>query len=93
MIEVLFLMAGADLGLSQEGLDFQKSFENLKTFFFDQIDFQSSPKAVKRRKTFEKTGQKKPFLGTFWKILTKKSRFFLRALPLKVSIYWHRRPF
>ena len=32
------------------------------------------------------------FLGTFWKIFTKKLRFF-GALSLKISIYWRRRLF
>ena len=65
--------------------DFQKIFEN----FVDQIDFSSSPKALKRRcfrQIFEKS-QKKPFLGIFWKILTKKLHFFWRALPPSKLVY------
>ena len=45
------------------------------------------------RKIFEKTVKKAVF-GHFlkiFKILTKKSSFFWRALPLKVSIYWRQR--
>ena len=69
---------------------------------FDQIDFPTSPKVLKRRcfgQTFcaaekiLKKQVKKPFLGTFWKILTKKRVFFWRALPLEVSIHWRRTPF
>ena len=41
-------------------------------------------------KKIAKNRSKKPFLGTFWKILTKK-RVFWRALPLKISIYWRQR--
>ena len=33
-----------------------------------------------------KNGPKKAFLGTFWKFLTKKSRFFGARSPLKISI-------
>ena len=28
------------------------------------------------------------FLGQFWKILTKKLRFFGERSPLKISIHW-----
>ena len=73
------------------GADFQIFFEIFVDLFFqvEQIGFASFPKAfwpkfLRRRQNFEKkTAQKSPtaFLGFFWKILTKKSRFFWRALP------------
>ena len=58
-------------------------FKNI--FWVGQIDFPISPKALKRRcfgQTFGAAGKflkkqvKKPVLGTFWNILTKKTRFF-----------------
>ena len=76
------------------GADFQKYS---KIFFkVDQIDFQSYSKSVKRpfwskflrrRQNFEKQAkkQKKAFLGSFWKILTKNNSVFLaRAAPSKL---------
>ena len=88
--------AGADLGFSREGGGYE-GFQK-KKFWFGQIDFPSSPKALKRRcfgQTFGAAGKflkkrsKKPALGTFWNILTKKTRFFFwPELPLKVNIYW-----
>ena len=58
-------------------------------FYVDQIDFSSSPKALKRPcfgqsfcaayKILKKQA-KKEFLSTFWTILTKKLHF-LRVLP------------
>ena len=58
--------------------------------FFDQIDFPSSRKALKRRCFWPtlKNRSKKSLLGIFWKIWTKKLHFLARAPPLKVSIYW-----
>ena len=41
-----------------------------------------SPNFLRRRHSFEKTGQQKAFLGTFWKISIKKSRFLARTSPV-----------
>ena len=38
-----------------------------------------------------KLKKKQPKKGVFWKIRTKKSRFFGARSPLKVSIYWRQR--
>ena len=43
------------------------------------------------RQNFEKNSPNKAFLGTFWKVLTKKSRFFGARSLLKISIYWRQR--
>ena len=83
------------------GAYFQKNFENLVYFFeVDQIDFPSSLKALQRprfRQNFCAEGKMwkkhdnkdviKPFLENF----DQKMAFLWRALPLKISIYWHRR--
>ena len=82
------------------GADFQKYS---KIFFkVDQIDFQSYSKSVKRpiqnqswskflgrRQNFEKQAkkQKKAFLGTFWKILTKNNSVFLARAPPSKLVY------
>ena len=51
-----------------------------RTTYFDQ-------KTMRGRQVFEKRS-KKPFLCTFWKILTKKFRFFFRcALAFKIVVY------
>ena len=80
-------------------MDFQKSFENIDDLFFrstKQIDFSSSPKALKRRcfgenfcaaGKFLKKQVKKAVFGHFLENIDKKLRFFWGALPLKVSIY------
>ena len=62
------------------GGDFQEIFENFVDFFLvDCIDFPRSPKALNRICLSQ---TKKAFLSTFWKILTKKSRFFGNRFPL-----------
>ena len=85
---------GADLGFSRGGgggEDFQKVLENFDELFIwvGKIDFPSSPKAQKRHffakifgaaDKFLKNRSKKPFLGTFWKIVTKNA-FFLAPAP------------
>ena len=43
----------------------------------------SAPEAIKKK------SPKKAILGTFWKTLTKKLRFFGTRFPLKISIDWH----
>ena len=78
MFDIGYLSAGADPGFSRAGggADFQKIFENFDDLFFlvDQIDFPSSPKAVKRpcfgqifcaAGIFLKKQVKKAVLGTF----------------------------
>ena len=40
---------------------------------------------------FWKNRPKNAFLGTFWKILTEKLRFFGARSPLKISVYWRQR--
>ena len=42
---------------------------------------------LRRRQNFEKNSPKKGFLGTFWKSLTKKSRFSERAPPSKLVYF------
>ena len=70
---------------------FKNNSKILSTFF--QVDFSSSPKAVKRPwfgQTFcaagkiKKNRPKKAFLGSFWKNLTKKSSFFGARFPSKL---------
>ena len=74
------LEPGADLGFSRGGADFQNKIRKFWRPFFlvDQIDFSSSPKALFSpyfgkifcaAGKFLKKQSKKPFLGTFWKIL------------------------
>ena len=78
----------ADLGFSQRGggADFQILF-----FRSTKLILRALPKHCFVPICFVRRRQK-AFLGTFWKISTKKSRFFRRALPLKARIYWrHRR--
>ena len=74
------MSTGADLGFFRgeeergEGRIFKKISNIVLTFFVDY--FPSSTKAQKKReKQQKKTGQK-GILGTFWTILTQKSRFF-----------------
>ena len=80
---ILFaLWSGVDLGFSRKEADFQKNFEMFDNLFLGRKTWFCKP----LEKIFGKQ-VKKSFLGTFWKILTKKTRFFWRALPLKISIY------
>ena len=49
------------------------------------------PKFLRGKLNFEKkTGRKKAFLGSFWKILTKKSQFSA-LVPLENNIFWRQR--
>ena len=94
---------GADLGFSRGG----DSLENFVDIFLGRpkLIFWALPKHcfapyfgkifLRRRQIFGKKKQsKKAFLGTFWKILTKKNYVFsARAPPLKISKYWRRKPF
>ena len=90
----------ADLGFSRGvvvvGVDFLEGGGG-----GNQIDFLSSPKALRRPcfgRNFcaagkilkKKTGQK-AILGTFWKMFTKKSRFCGARALLKISIYWRQK--
>ena len=104
--ELFYLLpTGADLGFSRGGGGgrFQKKLENFDDLFFffrsTKLIFRALPKHccapisakfLRRRQIFEKTVKKAVF-GHFLKNFDKKSRFFWRALPLKVSIYWRRR--
>ena len=87
---------GADLQFSQGGGGFSKKFWNffVDLFFLGRPNlfselFQSTTKTLfcqkflRRRQNVEKTGQKKAFLGTFWKLFTKTSRFFGARSHLK----------
>ena len=95
----LFTTRGGPRIFSRGGRIFKKFSKILTTFLFffwvDQIDLPSSPRAVKipcfgqifcaagnflKKKNRSKT----PFLGTFWKILTKKTRFFGARSPSKL---------
>ena len=90
--------SGADLGISRGG-DFQKNFKNFVDLFFLnrpnwfsevlQITIKTPiwPSFPRRMQIFEKRS-KTAFLGTFWKMLTKKSRFFGARSPFKTSIFW-----
>ena len=76
------------------GAYFQKNFENLVYFFeVDQIDFPSSLKALQNpvfakisapQAKFGRNMSKKALLSLFWKILTKKWRFFGVRSPSKL---------
>ena len=71
------MVEGADLGFSRGvGADFQK-FLKLKSLCFGEI-FCAASKNLKNR-------PKKAFLGTFWKMLAKNSRFFRALSPLKLT--------
>ena len=71
---------GAVLGFFRGGGRIFKKFSKVLTTFF-----------LGRPNCFsEKTGQKAVFRH-FLKNFDKKIEFFWRALPLKVSIYWHQR--
>ena len=98
--------SGADLGLSRGGGGgggFSKRKSKVSTTFFlgRLIDFLSSPKALfcpyfgkifcAEGRFLKKKQSKKAFLGTFWKILTKKLRFFGARSPLQISNYWRQR--
>ena len=96
--------SGADLGriFSREGADFQKNFENFVDLFFRSTKLISRvlsklcfvpilAKFSAPQAKFSKNRPKKAFLGTFWKNLTKKLRFFGSRFPLKISIYWRQR--
>ena len=85
--------------------DFQKIFENFDDLFFlffrsIKLIFRALPKHgfvpilakfFASQAKFWKNRSKKAFLGTFWKILTEKLRFFGARSPLKISIYWRQR--
>ena len=87
---------GADLGFSRGGgADFQKIFQNFHDLFFrsTKLIFRALPKHCfapildkfcAPQANFWKNSQKKPFLGTFWKILTKNSVFFGARSPSKL---------
>ena len=68
------LESGADLGFSR-GADFQKKFRKLwRPFFLGRPNWLSSPKAlfcINLANFWKKS--KAAFLGTFWKVLTKKN--------------------
>ena len=103
----LYATSGADLGFSRGvGAGFQKEVENFDDLFFyfrsTQFDFLSSPKALFcpyfgksfcAAGKFLKKQSKTAFLGTFWKILTKKLLFFGARSPLKISKYWRQGAF
>ena len=83
--------AGADLGFSRGGGDLQKNFKNFVDFFLgDQIDFLSSPEALKRTcfgqnfcpagKIFEKQAKK----GVFRHFLENFDEKVARAPPSKL---------
>ena len=75
------------------GADFQKNFENF-------VSFSDFPKALKRpcfgqilcaaSKILRKKDQKILFRH-FLENVDQKIAFFRRALPIKISIYWHQR--
>ena len=88
------LRPGADLGFSWGGADFQKIFEKFDDLFFflGRSDWFSEPSQSSKKdpvlakfsapqEIFWKNRSKKPFLGTFWKNLTKKRVFFLARAP------------
>ena len=95
----LFHPGGGSRIFSRGGGEFSKNFPKFwRPFFFkvDQIDFSSSPKALFcpyfgkifcAAGKFLKKQSKKPFLNTFWKILTKKSRFFFGARSPSKLVY------
>ena len=90
---------GEDLGISRPGWIFKKEFESFVDFFLGRPNWfselsQSSTKTLKgpvsskfyfANKILQKKQTKKALFGTFWKMLTKKSRFFdARAPPSKL---------
>ena len=86
---------GADLGFSRGRADFQKILENFDNLFFkvDQIDFPSSPKAVKRpcfgqifsgAVNFLEKQVKTAVFGHFLEIFDQKTRFFGARSPSKL---------
>ena len=77
--QVTGLSAGADLGISWGGGGGSKFF--LKA---DQIDFLRSPKLLYRPLFLKE----KAFLGTFWQVFIKNSRFLSALPPLKIIIGW-----
>ena len=96
-----FLITGADQGFSRGGRIFKKNFENFVDLFFrsSKLISRALPKhcfvpilaKFSAPQAKVKIGQKKAFLGTFWKILAEKLRFFGARSPLKISIYWRQR--
>ena len=101
MLQFLRLMgAGADLGFSRGGgRIFKKISKILTTFFFfrsTKLIFRALPKHCfapilakfsAPQANFWKKKVKKPFLGTFWKILTKKNRVFFGARSPSKLVY------
>ena len=93
--ENFWFLDGADLGFSRGGgRIFEKISKILTTFFFffrsTKLIFRALPKHCfapilakfcAPQANFWKNSKKKPFLGTFWKILTKKIAFFLARAP------------
>ena len=71
IIRLSLLVAGADLGFSRGGADFQKKFENFDDLFFrsTKLIFRALPKhcfaPILAGKFLKKKQSKKPFLGTF----------------------------
>ena len=95
------MISGADLGFSRGRGGFSiKKIENFDDLFFflgrPNRFFELSQSSKKtlfwpiflRRRQFLKKQVKKAVFGQFLENLDKKTRFFWRALPLKISIYW-----
>ena len=84
--------SGADLGFSRGGRRLFKRFLRSTALIFSSSPYaQFSPCFSQNfcaAGEFCKNRPKNPFLGTFWKMLTKKLRFFgaLPPPPLKISI-------
>ena len=89
---------GADLGFYLRGVggggaDFRKSFEKICRPFFKQSTQNTSRpcfgQTLCAAGKILKKQTRKAFLvvGTFWKTLTKKPRFFGARSPFKISIF------